>query len=52
MGAAMPICAVVGSRPMSVVPAPIRVIDTISTVLRPIRSPKWPKIAPPSGRAT
>jgi hypothetical protein len=51
-GATAPTWAVVGSRPMTVVAIPMVTIDVTSTPLRPIRSPKWPKIAPPSGRAT
>ena len=48
----MPMSANPGSRPMTPVTAPI-----ITTVIRrharrPIRSPRCPKMIPPSGRAT
>ena len=51
MGAAMPMLANVGVRPMAVVEAPI--ITSVVTMigLRPIRSPKWANTTPPSGRA-
>ena len=50
-GAQTPISSYVGSRPISAVPAPMMTSVQISIVLRPIRSPKWPKISPPTGRA-
>ena len=50
MGAAMPICSYVGSRPISVVAAPMpnRVITRVT--LRPNRSPMCPATMAPSGR--
>ena len=33
------------------VPTPMVISETTSVVLRPMRSPKWPKIRDPSGRA-
>lgn len=52
MGAHMPMTSYEGIRPMSTVDAPIICRVRISIFLRPILSPKWPKIMPPSGRAT
>lgn len=44
-----PICPCVGSSPMANVATPmIRSVRT-RIVLRPSRSPKWPKIMPPTG---
>ena len=40
------------SRPTAIVDAPITIIVKTSSFLRPTRSPKWPKIAAPIGRAT
>ncbi len=51
MGAQMPIWSYVGSNPIAAVPTPISNNVTIRIDLRPIRSPKWPKTIPPSGRA-
>ena len=51
IGAQTPIWSYVGSRPIRAVPAPMMTSVQISIVLRPIRSPKWPKISPPTGRA-
>ena len=46
-----PICPCVGSSPMANVATPmIRSVRT-RIVLRPSRSPKWPKIMLPNGRA-
>ena len=42
----------VGSTPMSAVATPIIVIVTMSTVRRPMRSPRWPKMIAPIGRIT
>ena len=49
-GAMMPQVAKPGSTPMKNVPTPISVIVTRNVYLRPIRSPKWPKINAPNGR--
>jgi len=51
MGASVPICSGVGSRPMRKLATPIRVMVSTSIRFRPRRSPKWPKTIPPSGRA-
>ena len=50
-GAASPIAAAVGSRPMPTVATPIRI--TVSSIAgrRPTRSPMCPMTTPPSGRA-
>ncbi len=40
-----------GSRPMAKVDTPISIRLSTSSFLRPIRSPKWPKTMPPTGRA-
>ena len=37
--------------PIAAVPTPMISRVRISIFLRPIRSPKWPKISPPTGRA-
>jgi hypothetical protein len=50
-GAAIPIDAYVGSTPMAAVARPMMSSDRTSIDLRPMRSPKWPKTMPPSGRA-
>ena len=42
----------VGSTPMRKVAMPITSRLATSVVLRPTRSPKWPKISEPSGLAT
>ncbi len=52
IGAAIPICAAVGSRPISAVAPPIRNIVSASVFLRPMRSPTWPNTNPPMGRTT
>ncbi|KAF1051186.1 MAG: hypothetical protein GAK34_01604 [Delftia tsuruhatensis] len=52
MGAATPICACVGSRPIRKVDTPMIISVTTRMLLRPTRSPKCPKITPPSGRVT
>ena len=39
------------NRPIRKVPMPMTMIVIASIALRPTRSPKWPKIAAPSGRA-
>lgn len=49
-GARAPACAYVGSAPISVVATVISVITRTSTGRRPIRSPRWPKSAAPTGR--
>jgi hypothetical protein len=46
-----PMTAALGMRPMSVEAMPMISIEMMSIFLRPRRSPKWPKTAPPSGRA-
>ena len=51
IGAQTPIWSYDGSRPIAAVPTPMITSVQISIVLRPIRSPKWPKMKPPSGRA-
>ena len=50
-GAALPIESAPGSTPTSVVASPIISSVTISVALRPIRSPQWPKMNAPTGRA-
>ena len=50
-GAAMPIDAYVGSRPIDTVDSPIVSSAATSVALRPMRSPKWPNSAEPIGRA-
>jgi hypothetical protein len=45
------IVAVLGIRPIRNDATPITNIVMTSIFFRPIRSPKWPKITPPSGRA-
>ena len=52
IGAATPMEAYVGSRPIAIVEMPIISSETTSIFLRPTRSPKCPKTTPPSGRAT
>ena len=51
MGATTPICSNVGRSPIRKVAPPIRRRVVTSMDLRPIRSPRWPKTAPPMGRA-
>ena len=52
MGAAAPIWAYVGSRPIRVEATPMMDMVTTSIDLRPTRiPPKWPKMMPPRGRA-
>src|SRR5829696_7710227 len=48
----MPMLSKVGSSPIRAVAIPIMRSDSISMVLRPILSPKWPKTSPPMGLAT
>lgn len=50
IGAAMPIDAYVGSRPIATVAPPIMSSVKTSIFLRPIRSPKRPATMAPSGR--
>jgi hypothetical protein len=52
MGARTPIVAYVGSRPIAKLATPMRLMVSTSMDLRPMRSPKWPKITPPRGRTT
>ena len=49
-GARMPQVAKPGITPMKNVPIPMRLMVTRKVYLRPIRSPKWPKISAPNGR--
>ena len=42
----------VGSRPMRKVPMPMMSREAMSVFFRPMRSPKWPKMTEPRGRAT
>ena len=51
-GAHRPIWKYVGSRPMRNVAMPMVSSEPMSVVLRPTRSPRWPKTTAPSGRAT
>src|SRR5262249_56329179 len=51
VGAAAPTAAWVGSRPIKKVAIPINMRVATSVLLRPMRSPKWPKIMAPTGRA-
>jgi hypothetical protein len=51
MGAALPIVLASGNRPIASVEAPITTSVNSSTVLRPMRSPKWPRMTAPTGRA-
>ena len=51
-GAATPMEAYVGSRPIAKVATPMRKSEKTSIFLRPTLSPKWPKTTPPRGRAT
>ncbi len=51
-GAQIPIAAKVGSNPTSAVATPIVSSETTNSDLRPMRSPRWPAIAPPMGRAS
>ena len=43
--------AVLGSRPTPTVAMPINSNVTTNVCVRPMRSPKWPKTAAPTGRA-
>ncbi|GAA0999134.1 hypothetical protein GCM10009563_24310 [Subtercola frigoramans] len=52
MGAQRPIEAYVGRNPMSTVAMPMVRSDATRVFLRPIRSPKCPKMIEPMGRAT
>ncbi len=52
IGAQIPIWLYVGRRPIRKVATPIIVNVATRTALRPRRSPKWPKMIPPRGRAT
>ncbi len=47
----MPIMLYVGSTPIVTVDTPMVNSAATSVVLRPTRSPKWPKTAEPIGRA-
>ncbi len=47
----MPIDACVGRQPIRNVATPMIMSEVTSIALRPMRSPKCPKITPPSGRA-
>ena len=47
----LPIISALGTRPMHVDATPMMSMDNTSIFLRPRRSPKCPKIAPPSGLA-
>ena len=51
-GAAMPMLAKLGSRPMATVAPPMLSSVASSMALRPTRSPKWPQTTAPKGRAT
>ncbi len=50
-GAATPIVRYPGSAPIAKVESPIVPSASTRVVLRPTRSPKWPKTADPTGRA-
>jgi hypothetical protein len=50
MGAASPIVAKSGSRPIAPVASPMIVIVMIRVRLRPMRSPRLPKMIAPMGR--
>ena len=50
-GAQSPMLASVGISPITVVEMPMMKSVRISIFLRPIRSPKWPKMSDPTGRA-
>ena len=50
-GAAMPMSAKSGSTPTSPVTMPIMTTVISRHARRPMRSPRWPKMIPPSGRA-
>ncbi len=47
----MPMLRYVGSAPMATVESPMVESAITSVVLRPMRSPKWPKSAEPMGLA-
>ena len=51
IGAHTPIDEYVGITPIAKLARPISSSVEISVALRPIRSPQWPKIAAPTGRA-
>ncbi len=51
-GAAQPMVAKLGRHPMRNVDAPMSTSVNISTRRRPSRSPKWPRMNAPTGRAT
>jgi hypothetical protein len=51
IGAATPMVAVPGSTPTSALAIPIISRVTIRVAFRPSRSPQWPKIPAPMGRA-
>jgi hypothetical protein len=51
VGASTPRVAAPGRMPITVVDRPIISNVTMSIALRPIRSPQWPKMAAPIGRA-
>ena len=50
IGASSPTLAYVGRQPIATVEPPISSSVMTSIALRPMRSPKWPKIAAPTGR--
>lgn len=50
-GAQNPIVDAPGRMPITAVASPIASRVAISVALRPMRSPQWPKIAAPTGRA-
>lgn len=49
IGAATPIVAVVGNKPISTVAMPMIIMDSTSIFLRPSLSPKCPNTMPPNG---
>ena len=49
-GAATPMVSVLGMRPTPTLQAPMITSVNSSAFLRPMRSPKWPNTAAPSGR--
>ena len=51
IGAATPIVAYVGSRPISTLATAIVISAARNAFFRPARSPKWPHRTPPIGRA-
>ena len=51
-GASQPAIAYVGTKAIASVQLPINSMEATSIALRPIRSPKWPNVIAPNGRAT